>query len=295
MNTNSEKAKKRLYIIIGILVITSLVLEFIQHNHLEQTALLFIGIPALIALMVIKYSKTPKTAYGVAFQVITLFLLMASILFGEGTICIIISAPLFYGITFLIIFIIQLINKKKDNKAYTLVVVPIIIVLFQPSQMLIAPSVTTVTTSKILDHQVSISALQQQPNFLEDYPSVFNLGFPKPQNIKGEGLNVGDQRHIQFLSNTKGIGTLSLVIDEVAPHKIIFNILSDDTHINHWLTWKKVTVEIENREHQSIVTWTSSYTCDLGPKWYFGPIESYVVNVMNQHLIHSYFDGNSNN
>ncbi|WP_044205534.1 hypothetical protein [Flammeovirga sp. OC4] len=294
MNDTSQKAKKRLFIITGILVIASVVLKFINHNHIEQTSLLFIGIPTLITLMVIQYSKTPKTAYGVAFQVITLFLLMASILFGEGTVCIIMSAPIFYGVSFLVIFIIAQINKRKKNKVYTLAVIPVIIILFQPNQYLSTSKVYSVSTSEVIPHQVSLSQLQQQPDFLRDYPSIFKLGFPTPQKITGYGLGVGDQRHIQFLSKTKGVGTLSLAIDSISQHSVVFDIIADDTHINHWLTWQKVKVEIEHQDDQSIVTWTSSYTCDLGPQWYFGPMEELVVNVMNEHLIHSYFNGNSN-
>ena len=42
-------------------------------------------------------------------------------------------------------------------------------------------------------------------------------------------------------------------------------------------------------ENKTKITWTSKYTCDLGPSWYFGPMEEYAVNKMNLHLMNSYF------
>ncbi|MBB3696810.1 hypothetical protein KMW28_22790 [Flammeovirga yaeyamensis] len=295
MTPTSNKPKKRLLIITIILTIGSLSYRAIYYENLQTTSLLFVGIPTLLTLMVINYASTPKTVYGMAFRVITLFLLMSSILLGEGTLCVIMAAPIFYGVTFLTVLIINLIKKRRQNKLYSFAILPLIILLAQPYQYVKTPKIHQIQTSKLIQHHVSISDLNASPDFMKDYPSVFKIGFPKPVSIEGYGIEVGDERKIQFLSSTKGIGTLHLMIDSVSNSKISFDVVSDDTHISHWLSWKNIEVEINAKEEFTEVIWTSNYTCDLGPKWYFSPIEDFVVNIMNEHLIHSYFDGNRNN
>ena len=47
---------------------------------------------------------------------------------------------------------------------------------------------------------------------------------------------------------------------------------------------------ISHTNGKTEVIWTSQYTCDLGPKWYFQPIEDYTIEIMNEHLINSYFN-----
>ena len=94
-----EKNKKNsLYLLVGILAALSLFVRVVSSLHLEQTSILFVGLPAIVTVLVIKFAKTPKTARGVAFQSITIFLLMSSVLFGEGLICILMAAPIFYGL-----------------------------------------------------------------------------------------------------------------------------------------------------------------------------------------------------
>ena len=66
----------------------------------------------------------------------------------------------------------------------------------------------------VINKNASIDSFNRTPDFLEDYPNFFKIGFPKPLGIKGTGTNIGDSRDIQFESSTKGIGTLSLEVIE---------------------------------------------------------------------------------
>lgn len=284
-----QSSKTKLYIIVGVLVIASGAFRVINYTDFEQTSILFVGLPALITLLLIKYAPTPKTAYGIVFKVVTLFLLMSAILFGEGIVCILFAAPLFYGISVLIVFIYEFF-KRRNNKLLSLISIPVIILLLQPLGIKSGPKESVVSVSKSYDRNISISEFNALPDFLEDYPALFKIGFPKPLGITGKGIEIGDQRHIRFESNTKGIGTLTIEIDEVSDGYISFKIIQDDTHIHHWLTWKSVKVNIDSSENESRITWTSTYTCDLGPQWYFEPLQEMVVSEMNNHLIDAYFD-----
>lgn len=288
-----NKNKKNLAIIVIILTIASLAFRFINQVKLEQTTILFIGVPALITLLLIRYTDTPKSIFGITFKTITLFLLITSILLGEGTVCIIMMAPLFYGIAALIVLIFQLINrKKKNNKLFSFVLIPMLIMTSQVYNINSLPELNVIETSVTVNKNQTIDKLNQHPDFLNNYPSFFKLGFPEPVSIIGTGLEIGDFRKIDFLSNTKGIGTLHLKIIDKTNSKIVFEVINDSSHINHWLSFKEVSVLVKNNsDNTATITWSTKFNCDLGPSWYFNPLEKYAVEVMNIHLINSFFNG----
>lgn len=285
----TEKSKWNLYATVVILAVISMVFRFLNDVGWEQTSILFIGLPALITILVIRFTKRPKGLYGMMARVITLFLLMSSILLGEGVPCIILASPLFYGVGALIVKIYK-ISSNRNNKMYSFGLIPVVLLLVSDPQKFKSSEIHTVSTTIELKGDKSLSAFNNTPDFMKDYPLYFKrIGFPKPVNISGEGLEVGSVRNIDFLSDTRGMGTLSLRVCKLEKDKIVFEIPHDNTHMHHWLTWKKVTVELSSKGENTVVTWTSEFTCDLGPNWYFLPIEKYTVDVMNEHLINTYF------
>tara|TARA_Y100000766_G_scaffold133686_1_gene115038 strand:- start:1445 stop:2350 length:906 start_codon:yes stop_codon:yes gene_type:complete len=287
----SNSKKRKLYVLVGVLVVASIAFRLISDYHFEQTSILFVGLPALMTLFMVKYSKTPKTAYGIVFKVITIFLLMSSILLGEGIVCVLFAAPIFYGVAALIVFIAQYLKRRNKSKLYSILIIPIILIVAQPFGIIVEPEIQTVETFVVINKNASIDSFKRTPDFLKDYPNFFKIGFPKPLGIKGTGTNIGDSRNIQFESSTKGIGILSLKVIEKNDSIIVFEPTKDNTHINHWLTWNKMKVEIiKINPNQTKIRWTSQYQCDLGPSWYFEPLEEIAVEVMNKHLINAYFN-----
>ena len=284
-----NRNKKSFYLIILVLAIESVAFRVLDKGSLEQTSLLFIGIPTLITLLIVRYSKKPKSAYGVAFLTITIFLLISGIFLGEGFVCILFMAPIFYAVTAILIWIYQFLKKKGKEKTYSFVLIPVLLFMFQPSEFISKPEIHSIETIKTIESNQNLNVFNKQPNFLNNLPKFFKIGFPKPIEIKGEGINIGDTRTVSFKSSTKGVGKLILEIKEKTQNKIIFKIKRDDTHINHWLTYKEISVEIVENNNVKKVIWTTNFICDLGPSWYFEPSEKFAIDLMNQHLISSYF------
>lgn len=282
------KKKRNLYIIVAILATSSLLFRLISDVGLEQTSLIFVGIPTFITLLLIKYVKTPKSAYQIAFYTITLFFLFSSILLGEGLVCIIFMAPIFYGVAALIIFIVSLIKKSnKNKKLYSFIIIPVFLLTAQINEIGAVSEVHTIDTTIQFQENYSITEINKQPNFLTHLPNFFKMGFPKPISIEGSGIEIGDSRKINFESSTKGIGTLHIKIIDKTINSLTFKVIENSTHLNHWMTFKEFSVKINN---DNSIIWSSKFTCDLGPKWYFEPLEKYAVNMMNQHLINSFFN-----
>ena len=286
----TTRSKRKLYAIVIILIISSVLFRLLNDYQFEQTSLLFIGLPALVTVLVIKFSKRPKGLYGMMAYVITLFLLMSAILFGEGIPCILLASPLFYGVGALIIKLYKM-SVDKENRIYSYGLIPVVLLLISDPQNFKSEEIHRVETVVEVAGLKSLEAFEKQPNFMENYPAYFRrVGFPKPISILGEGLEVGDYRHVGFKSDTRGIGTLSLRVIDVEEDKVVFDVPMDDTHMHHWLTWAKVTVNLRKVGENTEVTWVSEFSCDLGPSWYFLPIEKYTIDIMNAHLIRSYFN-----
>lgn len=290
METQNQKNNKNiLYGVVVALIIANIAFKLLNHIEIEQTSLLFVGIPAIITILLIKYGGKPANIYGVVFKTVTLFLLLSSVLLGEGLVCIIIMAPIFYLVAGIIAFIIEYFNKKNKSKLNSFILIPVLLILAQVHEINKKPDVLNIETKSEISQNIDFNAFNTTPNFLENLPNFFKIGFPKPIAIEGKGVNVGDYRKIQFESNTKGIGILHLKIKEKTKNTILFDVIEDNTHIAHWLTWKQMRVSIENKNNSTIITWNTYFTCDLGPSWYFKPIESYGVKTMNTFLIDSFF------
>jgi len=288
--------KNQFYILVLAMVAISILFRLINGAGLEQTSLLFIGLPAILAIWIVRYSDKPKSSYWAVFRAISLFLLIAAVLLGEGVICVLIAAPIFYAVGAMIVFILSKINKDRedtddplDSGMFALGFFLILMVsgLYGDVQQKPLQEVTVV---KSVSAEVDLNALGKEVDLLDDLPSFFDLGFPMPISMDGVGVAPGDSRKIHFKSTTKGVGVLHLEIVERTNEKIVFKTISDGSHIKHWLSWDTVTVSLDKLPNgQTQIKWTTSFQCELGPAWYFVPIERYAVQLSSMHLVNTYF------
>lgn len=290
MKINLKNNKYKLYILISILTLASVLFRCIDYFHFEQTSILFVGIPALLAILVVKYTNKPKSIYGVTFRVITLFLLICGIFLGEGTVCILFMAPIFYGVAALSILLYKVLKPQKKANSYLLFL--FLMVLAQPNEIKQEGETHVIQNSIILDKTVYLDELTIPKKLDKNLPFFFEkLKFPKPVSVTTNGNQIGNTQNIQFLSTTKGVGLLSLEVVHVSKNKIVYKVAEDSTHINHWLTWKKIEIELNQLDSKNTqITWTTDFVCDLGPSWYFEPLEKYAVGKMNNYLLSSYFN-----
>ncbi|GEM_PF-6524090 len=62
--TKLSQGKRNLMILVLVLFIASVSYRLLGHWQLKQTSLLFVVLPAVIALLLIKYNKKPTTSFG---------------------------------------------------------------------------------------------------------------------------------------------------------------------------------------------------------------------------------------
>jgi hypothetical protein len=283
-------AQISLTIVVIALAAAALVFRLLIWGRLEHTALVFVGIPLVLALVVI-LSPTPQSATGMLLKVVTLAMLLAAVVFGEAFVCILFAAPLIYGVALALgLFFDREPPERPLQRSRTLFVM--LVVLAPASLEGVLPGFEFerdehVTVTRVVPAPASAvtTVLTQTPRFAKGLPLFLRLGFPTPAETSGSGLRPGDRRYVQFRHGHHP-GVLVLRVVTSAPGAVDFVAESDDSYITHWLAWQRAEVRWrEIAPGQTEVSWTLAYRRRLDPAWYFTPLERYGVRHAAAYLI----------
>jgi hypothetical protein len=259
-------------------------------KRLEQTALLFVGIPTLLAVIV-AFTPPAKTATGGILKATSLFLLLSAPLLGEGFICILMASPIFLAVALAVGLAVD--SRRKHSKRTGLYCVVLVFTLVPMSLEGSHPRLSfdreeVVTVQRIVAASTAdvSNALQRSPRIDLPTPLFFQLGFPRPVEAHGTGLERGDTRTIHFAGGEGNPGDLILTVADAGPGWASFVAVSDKSKIAHWLEWKSadVTWKAVDSSHTQ-VEWTLRYVRLLDPAWYFRPWERYGVRAAADYLI----------
>lgn len=286
----SREARWAVAGLILVVAIGSVAYRLLVAGHLEQTSALFIGLPALLAILTVLFTR-PKSATGMACKGMAIALLVSGIFLGEGFICILMAAPLFFGIAIVAGGIVDAASRTRKSRT---TLTCLLAIGFLPMSVegvrpgLSFPRDQTVTVERLLPlsaEQVERN-LSRTPNFSGTLPAYLRLGFPRPVAARGEGLQPGDQWVIHFAGGEGKPGDLRIEVIESKPRRVEFQMNSDSSKVAHWLSWQSAEVSWhEESPGQTQVRWTVHYRRSLDPAWYFGPWERYAVRLASGYLI----------
>src|SRR5258706_6684139 len=113
----ATRARVALATLIVAVAIGAIAYRIIVAHNLQQTAALFIGIPALLAIVVV-FGVSPQSAPGVACKAVTIGLLVSLLFLWEGMLCVAMSAPLFYAVAIAISYAMQ--RRSSDARTINL-------------------------------------------------------------------------------------------------------------------------------------------------------------------------------
>jgi hypothetical protein len=291
MPAAERKDQRRVVGIVVALTIGALAYRLLVAGRLEHSALLFTGIPAVLAIVTVLVGK-PATATGTICMTITLGLCLAGILFGETLGCLLFASPLFYVIGILTGALIDH-GRSKSGGGGRALSLPILMLILGTGIEGVAPGaefnreeVITVTRIVPADAGRVRQILGETPRFDRQLPALLRLRFPVPGTISGAGLAVGAERVVEFRSGGHHPGHLVMNVTESSPGRIRFEARSDDSYLVHWLSWRDATVTWRPTTlGETEVTWTLRYRRRLDPAWYFGPIERLAVRLTAGYLI----------
>ena len=256
-----------------------------------HSAAMFLGIPTVLAILLALAPKAQSLTGGIM-KGITLVLLIVAPLAGEGYLCILMAAPLFYVVG-LVVGLVAETTRTRDAGSRTLfrsVAIFLLPMCFEG----VIPQLTfhrhqTVQATAIVNARAAEveAALATSPHIASPLPRFLRIGFPRPLAVSGAGLNEGDERRIHF-SGAEGDppGDLVMRVEDRDPGYVRFVTVSDASKLTQWLRWdsSEVAWSAVDAQHTR-VTWTIHFERGLDPAWYFTPWERYAVGKAAQYLI----------
>lgn len=280
-------AQIRLAVIIAAIGAGGALYRLLVRHRLEQTAALFIGLPTILAF-IIALTPRAKSAVGVTLKGMTICLLLSGPLLGEGFICILMAAPLFYLVGIIIALLVDHDRKRQGIPLRAIALVPLLLtslegvsdrVSFPRGERLVIER-----TVRAGDAMVE-TRLATPPRFEKTLPVFLRLKFPRPVGACGEGLTLGARRTIHFAGGEGEPGDLVVEVSSRSPRQVTFSAVKDTSHIAHWLRWRKIQVTWHPQNDGSTrVRWDVAYERSLDPAWYFGPWERYAVGRATEYL-----------
>ena len=287
----------RLFGIVFVIGLCGLFFHVLHVASLHNSAALYVGLPVLFALGL---SLTPKTksTMGATMKGLTIALLLSAPVFKEGFICIIIASPILYSIAGLVAYTVSCVKKRRDTnsklKLSALTVLLGIVSLEGTHEVLTFERYNQVEYSHIVDASMNEVRAELSKPLTQNYSRSLLLSvFPLPVNIEGSGLNIGDERHLDFVYN-KWIfantheGSTVFRVSQSQDNYIRFDISHDDSYISNYLTWTASEIFLEPvSDNATKVTWRLSYERKLDPIWYFGPIQKYAVWLTAKSLVNN--------
>ncbi|HEY4382200.1 MAG TPA: hypothetical protein VGN01_17760 [Acidobacteriaceae bacterium] len=262
------------------------------NRPLGHSALMFIGLPAVLAIL-LALAAPAKTVTGGIVMGITLVLLILAPIMGEGYLCILIATPLFYAVGVGVGLAIDATRKWRAGlKGTTLSCVAVVLLpmcmegvfpatTFERGQVVQATRVVAAPASSV---EAALARTQRVGTVL---PKFLAIGFPRPLEAHGSGLAVGDVRVVHF-SGAEGDppGDLVSRVAVRAPGYVRFDTVSDGSKLTQWIQWEssEVTWRAVDAGHTE-VTWRIRFERQLDPAWYFTPWERVAVREAAGYLI----------
>ena len=297
--TPDEKAQAHAQAIVVTLAVAlmgaSIGLRVITGAGLTQTAVLFVALPAILAVAVAG-TRPARSTTGLIFRTSAIVLLLASTLFGETLICVIIASPLVFIVGAAVGIPIDRRRRARAAGAsgtkYTAVVGLVLLAGLEGAVPLFdAPREATVTVTRFVEAPASeiVATLAQRPDFSRPPPLPLQVGFPRVVGATGSGLAVGDRRWIRIEGdghyNTIATGQLTMEVTQRTPDSVRFTAVDDTSRVSDWLRWRHSDVSWAPRDGGTVVTWTVHYERQLAPAWYFDPLQRGAVRLTANYLI----------
>lgn len=260
----------------------SVLYRYLIHSPYGHSAAMFVGIPAVLAI-VLALTPKAKSVTGGILKGLTVALLVIAPLLGEGYLCILMAAPIFYVVGLLIGLAVDAMRKRnRDGQTLgciVLLLLPLCLEGVTPRFAFDRRQAVEVTRVVAAPAAMVEDAVARSPRIEERLPGLLRIGFPHPLQARGEGLEVGAQRAILF-SGAEGdpAGWLVMRVAERRQGSVRFETVSDGSKLTQWMRWdaSEVSWTPVDAEHTR-VTWRVYFERELDPAWYFTPWERAAV------------------
>lgn len=263
-----------------------------ESQGLMQTYATFVGLPLLIGLLT-AYLTRPKSGLGMTLKVTTIILCVVCPLLGEGAVCILMAAPIFYAIAavgYLIAYSVYTwLGQRWRNGAMVIVLLP-----FLAAKLTSTPHSIRNPRTMTVQNEVFIAAapeivwdvLLHGDLVSSDFPLLLRAGFPLPKKL--ERRADGSTRLTFDPGSEPWHGTNVIVSQQVADaahHRLTFVIKEDGTKLARWLTFRRTRFEVEPCEGGCRLRQTTTFRQRMQPGLYWNALQRFFVGQMHGYAL----------
>lgn len=272
---------------IGIVIIVVAYLAILRDGINADSALIFVGLP--LALVVAMAIAPITSAHGRVFQVTTICLLITAVLAHEGAICVLLAAPLVYGVAHGVTGLVKLINNH--HRAYALVL-PLILLSsvegvdqdwrVHPVQEVEVVRVVGLDAAEVgrrIAHGPSPAPMESL--------ALKTLGMPSPEHVHGNGIDPGARWTFAYHGSSHGPGGQTVFeVTRRGAGEVDFRIVEDTAITARWFDWRVASMRWTaiDDSHTSLRL-VIRYERGLDPSWYFGPLNDFLLHEGGAHLM----------
>lgn len=277
---HEQRSRSRLLLMLTAVVPVALVATALAAalGRLD-TALFFVGLPALLALIVGMIPGEEDS--GQLFQAVTVALLLVSAFLHEGALCVLIVSPLVYGIAFGIHAVVKGVKRAQQgggiDTRHALGGLLLLLALEGVVPGMRINPVQEVNADRIVASDCSdfTEALTRGPEFDDDDRGLLLriAQYPTPtaaQNTGlGTGLEVGDTWELAM-----PMGSISTEVRAAEPEAIVFDVTADDARTTRWVSIQEGRLSWEQTADGCRADVRITFERDLDPAFWFAPVSS---------------------
>jgi hypothetical protein len=273
-------------------VVFGLVYRATERAGMVQTYGMFVGIPLLIGVLV-AYMTRPQSGVGTTIKVVTILLCVVCPLVGEGFICILMAAPLFYAFAVVGYYLVDAIMKKvRPNRRggpLAILLVPFVMAMLTSDRNHIDNPATNTVVDEIFvaaSPERVMQTITQTDTVVPNFPFFLKLGFPLPTTIKHETNGITRMHFDPRSEPWPGTNTIvSRETTDPVRHTIDYDILEDGTKLARWLTFRRTGFEIVPTTGGSLLRQRTVYQQRMQPGFYWNPLENFAMGQMHGYAL----------
>ena len=275
-------------------VVFSLIYRATQQAGMMQTYAMFVGIPLVVGVLV-AYMTQPKSGLGTTLKVVTILLCVVSTLLGEGIVCILMAAPLFYAFAavgyYLVEAVMRSVRPNRRGGPLALLIVPFLMAMLTSDRNHIDNPATNTVVDEIFvaaSPERVMQTLERTDLVTQNFPAFLKLGFPLPTRMEHDP-NGTTRLHFDPRSEPwPGPNTIvSRQTVDLVHHKITYDIQEDSTKLARWLTFRSTGFEILPRPGGSLLRQRTVYEQRMQPGFYWNPLENFAMGQMHGYALRS--------
>jgi len=300
MNNQYFLNKPRFLLILVMIAIASIAVRALIHYDFDKTALLYVGIPFSIA-MVLVLVRSPQENVSWKRQylnrLIDAFIIMlgSSVVLFEGFLCVAMFIPIYLSVI-LLVFLYDYLTRRARRRTSTLSVQILPLLIFVSATEGVIPDMNFSRNEQVsISRDIPLSLSEIRHNLIQDIdlhksrPWLLHL-FPMPYAINAGSLNPGDVHEVTFryyrwfFTNVHQ-GHLLIELSEVRTDYIRTTFIEDSSYLSHYLRLQGSEILMQPLGDKTRVTLRISYRRSLDPYWYFSPVTRYGVTQMAELLM----------